>query len=106
MGGPIGKLGSPRPRRLKLPQILDHLRFGPVPVAAVGLGEKRTMAAIFSFEECDVGVVQNLAASLRENADKRIVRGVQDEGGDADVVENVSGSGAVVIVISAGKATI
>ena len=75
-------------------------------IFSIALTQERAMAAVFRFNVGDVWIRDNLLPRLRQKANKRIVRGVQDERGDADAVENVSGSGPVVVVISAGKTAI
>ena len=75
--------------------------FGPVAVVVVGEvrgGEEGAVAAVFGFEEGDVGVGGDGGAGFGGEADEGVVAGVEDEGGDGDFVEDAGGGGFVVVV--------
>jgi len=75
--------------------------FGPVAVVAVrwvGGGEEGAVAAVFGFEEGDVGVGGDGGAGFGGEADEGVVAGVEQEGGDGDFVEDAGGGGFVVVV--------
>src|SRR5580704_10285850 len=72
---------------------------GPVDSVAIVLAEIGAMAAVRSLDERDVGIGQDSGAGLQGEADKRIVKGVQDQGGDCDPVDHPGAGSAVVVVV-------
>ena len=70
----------------------------------IGRGEEGAVAAVFSFEQGDVGIGCDLVPGFVCEADEGIVAGVEDEGGDDDVVEDAGGGGAEVVVIGGTEA--
>ena len=62
------------------------------------------MAAVLGFDESDVRVGGDGGAGGVDQANERIVAGVEDERGNGDAVEHAGGGGAVVVVVRGPEA--
>ena len=70
---------------------MDDLVLSPVAVIAISvvIGEEGTMAAVFGFEKGDIGIRADHASRFRENANERIIGGVQNERWDCDAIDHI-----------------
>ena len=72
---------------------------GPADSVAIVLAEIRAMSAVQSLDERDVGIGEDGGAGLRGEANKRIVEGVENQGGDGDAVDHPGAGSTVVVVV-------
>src|SRR5271157_1163257 len=84
----------------------DGLALGPATVVAIRLGKKGAMSAALGFDIGDMRIVQQLVASLGQNANERIVFCVQDKRGHGDAFEHARGSGASVVILGVEKSAV
>ena len=57
------------------------------------------MASMLGLDPANVRVVLDLAAGLWCKADERVVAGMDDQSGDADMLEDSGSCGAEVVVV-------
>ena len=92
---------------LKAAQELHYLVFGPVAVVAVDCGgNERAVSSIFSLNERNVWIGQDLLARLRKNADEGIVGGVQNKGRHGNSIHDVSCGGASIVIDGASESAV
>src|ERR1700722_3775666 len=72
-----------------------------LPVEGSGLrADKRTMPSIIGFHERDVGIVSNLSPRSLRDADERIVRGIQNQRRNGDLLDRMRRRSSIVIVVN------
>src|SRR5579863_3082382 len=64
------------------------------------------MAAVIGFDESDVRVGKNFGPRGRRDANEGIVGGVKNEGRDSDLIYNVGGCSAGIVVGGAGESRV
>src|SRR5271165_1246459 len=84
----------------------DSLALGPAAIVSVGLSEKGAMAAVRGLKIRDARVLQDFAACVGQNADKRIVVGMQNESRYRDSIEKLRRSRAGVVILRVAKSAI
>src|SRR5438270_4139153 len=82
-------------------QEIDQGLLRPAPVIAVGFGKKRAVSSISGFDQLDRGIAQQLGLSLGQYANKWVIVGMNDQGGNSNFLEYAGRAGASVIIIRA-----
>src|SRR3979411_26374 len=73
--------------------------------AAVDLSQKRAVASVGGFNVSDIGIGKNFLPGLVRNADEGIVRGMNNQGWDANPIYHVGSGRTGVIIGRTGKST-
>src|SRR5262249_1447988 len=85
---------------------VDDLAFRPAAIISIGLGEKRTMAAMPGFKQGNVRVAGNLRSGFRQEPDEWIVRCMDHQSRQRDLVDDARRGRACVIVLRSCKAAV
>src|SRR5437016_683802 len=78
----------------------------PSSVITIRLGQESTVASMIRFNQGDLRIGLQLLARLWQNADKRIVLGMNHQRRHSNLVHHAGSRSAVVIIVSAAKSTI
>src|SRR5208282_1691543 len=87
-------------------QVAYHCGFGPMDLIAAIAAKKGTVAAVTCLNKRDVRVRQNRDPRLRQEPDKWIVEGMQNQCRDRDSIDDACTCGTEVVIIGIAKATI
>src|ERR1700683_2802372 len=73
---------------------------------SAAFSDESTVAAVFSFEISDVPIRKQRLPRLRQNANERIVRGVDHQRGSRDMVDQGGGGSAGIVIVCAGEVAV